>query len=238
MVTGKTCWKKACIKDEYFRDYVHSSYDYFLRRFGLTPEANDIFRSIFTLDPSKRTTLSALRERVLKITSFGSGTEKIRKRRTAAGNLRLTLNVPLNLNPPRRQRRVTKASPPFILSSSSSSLLVSRPRMRPVPAICKETTKPTRVPRRKRATHTFDLPETPGAAQDIPKLVASPDSASDSDGPNTPLSRATGVNAVEQAVDRLEISDMSGRGKTHELKAVILEAELSSPAQEAVVVAS
>ena len=208
MVTGKHCWAEARMVNDHFRSYAKTPYDYFLRRFDITPEANDIFRSIFSLGASTRTTLADLRERVLKIESFGSGLERVRKKRPEAYGLRLDLEALVDFEPPkqlmeRHQDKCTDAT-----SESSSSPTLANLPARPTLAHSKAVKAPTplRVPRRKRAAHAFVLPETPTSSdrETFSETEDTPETKTGSNGPTTP---------EESFSDKCSLNDPGGAEK-------------------------
>jgi hypothetical protein len=72
MMTGKLGWRRAVLTDPAFNYYLYHG-DYFQEVFDISPEANKIIKSIFTLDPAKRMSLRALRQKIVDIKTFGSG---------------------------------------------------------------------------------------------------------------------------------------------------------------------
>ncbi|KAF9931022.1 hypothetical protein FBU30_010938 [Linnemannia zychae] len=63
LVFGRNPWKQACPRDETFMAYVQNS-DFLQTILPMSAELNDIFKSVFCLNPKKRITLPELIRRV------------------------------------------------------------------------------------------------------------------------------------------------------------------------------
>ncbi|KAF9969065.1 hypothetical protein BGZ65_012308 [Modicella reniformis] len=69
LVFGRNPWKQACSRDETFSAYVHNN-DFLQTILPMSHELNEIIKSVFCLNPSKRITLSELARRVQACSSF------------------------------------------------------------------------------------------------------------------------------------------------------------------------
>lgn len=69
LITGKHPWRTASTTDGAFSAYLHHP-DFFKRLLPVSSQAETIFRSIFTVNPSQRVTLAQLRRQVVACDSF------------------------------------------------------------------------------------------------------------------------------------------------------------------------
>ena len=73
LITGTRPWARASHDDPNFYQYVLDR-DALYRSFPISRDANEIFKSIFTLHPyERRTSINELRERIIRTVSFGAG---------------------------------------------------------------------------------------------------------------------------------------------------------------------
>ncbi|KAI5117276.1 hypothetical protein M0805_005601 [Coniferiporia weirii] len=76
LVTGSMPWSRASVNDPHFAEYLYRDHDYLYNYFPITRAANELLKSIFTVDPNVRTTLAELRARVSSIRAFSRTSEQ------------------------------------------------------------------------------------------------------------------------------------------------------------------
>lgn len=69
IIAGRNPWRLATTEDEHFLSYMADT-NYLLSMLPISKGANDILKSIFTLNPAARASLSDIREDILAIDSF------------------------------------------------------------------------------------------------------------------------------------------------------------------------
>lgn len=69
MITSRAPWAKAITSDACFVEYLLNE-DYLHEMLPISKGANDLFRKIFTYEPSERITLSALRKEIIALDTF------------------------------------------------------------------------------------------------------------------------------------------------------------------------
>lgn len=201
MVTGDHPWGKADFSDKYFCRYITNSANYFTTRYGISSEANYLFRSILTRDSDCRIALSTLRERVLKIGSFFSGARK---------QAAVALPMPIRV----------ASSPPAVLelrvvngmSSIASSEVSETADEDEILALPYVTTAPPKagpvriLENSSSALHLFE--------QDIADALSYCDSVSDvdSEGPETPETHAADASQADASlslsIEALDLDDI------------------------------
>lgn len=82
MVACEHPWERACFTDKDFESYWNGPENYFIKRFELTPEADDLFRIFFNKERTTGTNnakdkLLELRESISKLEDFGTGAQKV-----------------------------------------------------------------------------------------------------------------------------------------------------------------
>ena len=79
LVCGKFPWRRASFDEYYYRIYVGNDEDVLFSMFDITYEFNTILKGVFTVNPTKRVSLSTLRKQLLGLRSFGPGSERQNK---------------------------------------------------------------------------------------------------------------------------------------------------------------
>ncbi|KAJ3476811.1 hypothetical protein NLI96_g10904 [Meripilus lineatus] len=76
IIAGRNPWRLATTEDEHFLSYM-ADHNYLLSMLPISKAANDILKSIFTLNPAARASISEIREDVLAIRTFFLTDEEI-----------------------------------------------------------------------------------------------------------------------------------------------------------------
>jgi hypothetical protein len=187
MVTGQFGWRRASLESEEmgFYKYVEDG-DYLLKHFDISHEANEIFKSIFTLEPLDRTSLPKLRKRIQSTSSFGSGKRKVTKKLVS---IEEDVSAAQEMNNSKHSKHVSAPCTPIDQHMSAS---------------VEKASPPPGPPRRRPIATAF---HSMSSNRDNDKRPSSPESSEDSDGPETPETHAVdrGIS-VEGKLEALDLA--------------------------------
>lgn len=76
MITSRSPWQKAEVKDKSFVEFLRNE-NYLMELLPISKEANVLFRKIFEYEPTERINLSTLRREIIALPSFFLNNEEL-----------------------------------------------------------------------------------------------------------------------------------------------------------------